>query len=293
MNASFGASTAAPVLGSVMSPHQKMGTNGTDTAEKPVLTGQSNPPNRETRVKQERFADTVRELNVARLEERPYPVLDAFCQVENAFAGSESREHFVNAYEALISITQEKSNQGPKERHFAQQYLDETPNSKNSVEIKKRILNGSREYLEKKFLAEVRAVIAKHAAEARPGGIPSELNKIRAFIQVKVNKKELGEDTESFQRIGADGYEYPWVILFYLLRAGLTKDAAEYVQVKRNFFQNNDRIFAAAMLHYAEDAERRLSPDLQQKMNHVYQQRARISPTNDAFRMACYKIVGR
>jgi len=37
-----------------------------------------------------------------------------------------------------------------RERQFAAEYLDETPNSARSVAIKKRIIDGSRNYLEKR-----------------------------------------------------------------------------------------------------------------------------------------------
>jgi nuclear pore complex protein Nup93 len=105
--------------------------------------------------------------------------------------------------------------------------------------------------------------------------------------------KELGTDIEQLQKIGGDGDEYPWVIVFYLLRAGLTTEAASYVLERKTFFQNNDRNFQSAIGYYASDPDRRLSPDLQQKINHVFAQRARIAPTNDPYRMACYKIIGR
>jgi nuclear pore complex protein Nup93 len=291
-NASFGASAAASVLGPVNSPYNQRGTNGLD---KSVGAGQPAVPDRFQRDKQEAFAEKVKELNLSRIEDRPYDVLQSFCDVEKN-SEVEHQEHFLNAYKALISITGEKDQLGrtnkARERVFARQYLDDKPNSANNVNIKRRILTGSRRFLEKKFLDEAIAVVAKHAGETKPGGIPSLLNKIRAYIQVKVNFKELG-DVDLLQRIGGEGEEFPWVIMFYLLRAGLVQEASEYIRANKTFFQNNDRIFAAAMLSYSEDTDRRLNADLQQKMNHVYAQRSRIAPTTDPFRMACYKIVGR
>jgi nuclear pore complex protein Nup93 len=292
-NASFGTSTAAPVLGSINSSYQQRAMNG--ALDKSVGPGQGTVPDRFERDKQEQFAEKVKELNISRIEDRPYHILRSFYEVEKG-SDTEHQEHFLNTYKALISITGEKDTLSgtnkARERAFAREYLDDNPNSANSVNIRKRILTGSRKFLEQKFLGEAVAVVAKHAGETKPGGIPSLLNKIRAYIQVKVSFKELG-DVELLQRIGGDGEEFPWVILFYLLRAGLVQEASDYVRAKKNFFQNNDRIFALAMLYYADDSDRRLNPELQQKMNHVYAQRARISPTNDPFRMACYKIVGR
>ena len=180
-----------------------------------------------------------------------------------------------------------------KERCYAKLYLDENPNSANSVKMRKRILDGSRKFLEKQFLAQVETALARTPREAQLGGVPSTLMKIRGYIRIKLAFKELGTDIEQLQRFGNEGDEYPWVIVFYLLRAGLTREAAEYVLERRNFFQNNDRNFQGALAHYASDPDRRLSADLQKKINHTYAQRARIAPTNDPYRMACYKIIGR
>ncbi|KAF2262608.1 nuclear pore protein-like protein [Lojkania enalia] len=298
--AAFGASGAPPVIGSVMSPYQKRALNGQESQDKSAIAGQMGPEDRFVRDKQERFMEKVKELNVTRLQESPYPVLHAFSSVE-AQSGTDNTEHLINAYDALVSITGEEENSKallgggahPKERCFAREYLDEAPNSVNSIRTRKMILDGSRKFLEKKFLAEVETAIRKNAREAQVGGVPSTLNRIRGFIRVKIAFKELGTDTEQLQRIGGEGDEYPWVIVFYLLRAGLTAEAAQYVRDKKNFFQNNDRNFQASIANYASDPDRRLTPDLQQKINHVYAQRARIAPTNDPYRMACYKIIGR
>lgn len=296
--ASFGASGAAPVIGSVMSPSQGRALNGVDSPEKSVI-GQAGPKDRYFRDKQEAFMEKVKELNVSRIEDKSYALLHAFHNVEKSFE-SDNSDHFMNAYKALISITDEKEDVEvsagssiPRVRYFAKDYLDESPNSAASVKVRRRILNGSLRFLETKFLNEAKAVVEKNAHEATTGGIPSVLNKIRGYIKVKMNFRELGSDTEQLQRIGGQGEEFPWVIVFYLLRAGLRQEAAEYVRDKKNFFQNNDRNFAAAIECYARDPDRRLTPDLQQKINHVYAQRARIAPTNDPYRMACYKLIGR
>lgn len=63
----------------------------------------------------------------------------------------------VDAYQALIAIVDEVpiqsgTSQTVKERIYAGQYLDETPNSADSITIRKRILSGSRRYLEEQYV---------------------------------------------------------------------------------------------------------------------------------------------
>jgi nuclear pore complex protein Nup93 len=292
----FGASAAGPpVLGASQSV-----LGGRDASDKSVMGGQAGPQDRYARDKQEKFMDEVKKLNEARQRENTFSVLHAFSDVEKA-AGTEYSDHFINAYGALISITGEKgeveaSNPGsnqPRQRCFGKDYLVEQPTQVQSIRMRKRILDGSRNYLESRFLENVDEILKKNPTEALVGGVPSMLNKIRGFVRAKAAFKELGADPELFQRIGDSGDEFPWIIIFFLLRGGLLADAAEYVREKRNFFQNTDRNFQAAMTQYATDPDRRLSPDTQQKVAHTHAQRTRLSTPEDPYRLACYKIVGR
>jgi nuclear pore complex protein Nup93 len=129
----------------------------------------------------------------------------------------------------------------PKPRTFVKDYLDDQSNSTASLRMRKRILDGSRTFLEKRFLEQVDETLRKNPTEALVGGVPSLLNKIRGYIRAKMAFKELGDQVEHFQRIGDTGEEYPWIIVFYLLRSGLLTEAADYVREKRNFFHNTPR----------------------------------------------------
>lgn len=294
----FGASSGGPpVIGLSQSV-----LNGRDSSEKSVFGGQTGPHDRHVRDKQERFMEQVKNLNEDRQRETPFSVLHSFSNVESGTAGDNS-DNFVSAYGALISITGEKTqsealnpgSSNPRSRSFARDYLDETATSNTSMKMRKRILDGSRTYLEKRFLEHVEEVLKKNPSEALVGGVPSLLNKIRGFVRVKVAFKELGAELDVLSKIGESGEEFPWVIVFYLLRGGLLAEAAEYVREKRTFFHNSDRNFIPAVSHYATDSDRRLNPDLQQKISHIHAQRARINQgqANDPYRMACYKIIGR
>ena len=295
-SSTFGASSGGPpVIG-----HSQSVLNGRDSSDRSVFGGQTGPQDRYARDKQERFMEQVKNLNEERQREAPFSVLHAFSSVESGTAG-DNLDYFVSAYRALISITGEKAQEealepgssNPRSRAFARDYLDDAATSNAGLKMRKRILDGSRTHLEKKFLDDVEDVLKKNPSEALVGGVPSLLNKIRGFVRVKVVFKELGVDQDVLQRIGESGEEYPWVIVFYLLRSGLLAEAAEYVREKKNYFQNNDRNFQPAMSHYATDPDRRLTPDLQQKISHVHAQRTRIATGNDPYRTACYKIIGR
>ena len=64
--------------------------------------------------------------------------------------------HLVRSYKALVEITNEDpaaervtDPNAIRERQFADDYLDESPRSERSTKMKRRIIDGSRRYLEK------------------------------------------------------------------------------------------------------------------------------------------------
>ncbi|KAK2760360.1 hypothetical protein FQN54_002430 [Arachnomyces sp. PD_36] len=241
------------------------------------------------------FAEKVQRLNEARLQEKPCPVLHEFSQIEEHAGGDVPRQLF-EAYRALIGITGEISTATAlsepgvvRERQFAEDYLDESSNSQASTRLKKRIVEGSRRFLEKQFFSELENLIAKNPREAQLGGVPTIISKIRAYIRVRAARKDLAPDGIELQTLG---HEYCWVIIFYLLRCGFITEAAEYVTQEEGF-RTMDQKFATYMTTYAKN--RRLPRDLQQKINGEYQQRLRNAPENtvDPYRMACYKVIGR
>lgn len=176
-----------------------------------------------------------------------------------------------------------------KERQFSDDYLDEVPNSRRAMNLRKRILEGSRSFLERNFYNEVESAITKNPREAQLGGIPTVINKIRAYIRLRAARRDLAPDGTELQLVGQD---YCWILIFYLLRCGFVTEAAEYVSQDPGF-RSLDHKFVTYMTTYAQN--RRLPRDLQQKINGEYQQRSRNAPDNtvDPYRMACYKIIGR
>ena len=237
------------------------------------------------------FADKVQTLNASRLREKSFPILQEFAYVEEN-GGGDTPQQIVQAYQALIEVVKEGPNP-PSERQFASAYLDEHPNSPRAVKLRKQILDGSKRYLEKMFYRELETLIEKSPREAQLGGRPTVTNKIRAYIRVRSARKDLAPDGTELQQLGDDG-DYCWILIFFLLRCGFVKEAAEYVNGDPAF-QSTDKRFVAYLTAYSNSPDRRLNRKLQEMINGEYQQRMRIAPDNtiDPYRMACYQIVGR
>ncbi|KAI0124551.1 NIC-domain-containing protein [Hypoxylon sp. NC0597] len=250
------------------------------------------------REKQSRLAERIRQLNLARIEKHPYPILHELAQVASS-SGDRHAQHLVDSYHAAMAIIGENpeaetfaGDATARERQFKDKYMDTNDKSPGAVEMRKRILNGANSFLEGKFFQEVETHIAKHPREANLGGRPDVISKIKAYVRLRHSRKNLVPDNVELQQV--DG-EFIWAIVFYLLRSGKIAEAADYVKAQSTTFRSIDRTFASYLLEYVSSPDRRLRRQLQERCNNEYNQRARNAPENsiDPFRMACYKIVGR
>ncbi|MCJ1243197.1 Nucleoporin nup93 [Trapelia coarctata] len=267
-----------------------------DVADK-SSQGPSVQDNRFLREKQSRFADKVQRLNEARLQELAYPVLQEFAGVEGQ-PGGDSPSQLLDAYKAVIEMVKENpdvtSLTDPRaviERQFTHEYLDESQLG-NALKMRQTLLDGSRRALEKQFFSQLESLVARNPREASLGGIPTVLNKVRAYIRLRNSRKDLAPGGIILQQLNDD---YCWALIYFLLRTGLVNEAAEYVTNNSVAFRALDRNFITYITQYASNSNRRLSRHHQDRINTDYQQRSRIAPENtlDPYRMACYKVIGR
>jgi len=268
---------------------KKMESAGTSTA---VTT------DRFQRDKQARFAEKVQDLNKARLKQQFYPLCHNFAAVVEQ-SGEQHGSELVKAYQALIEIVSEKADVvelsdplAVKEREYATAYLDENPNSGSNLRIRKRILAGGTRCLEKLAFENVEAFINKNPREANLGGIPNVLSKVKAYVRLLASKKSLVKDNIDLQMLGDD---YVWALIFHLLRTGHIQEIVDYVRSNQAAFRAIDRNFSSYIEAYNNSPDKRLDPNLQDRINNEYTQRLRIAPENsiDPYRMACYKVIGR
>ena len=276
------------------------GANGAsifaDVVERPAATG---PDDRYLREKQRRYSEKVQELNQARLrrarlgagrrrEESPFPLVEALLAVEHE-AGGDSPQQIIDAYKALREIAKEGQS---VERQYAEEYLDESPNSQRCIKIRKQIIDGARRSLEKDFFDQVESLVAKNPREANLGGIPTALSKVRAYIRIRASRKDLVPDGLELAMLGED---HCWALIFYLLRSGLVQEAADYVVKNASHFKTIDRNIITFLTTYANSPDRRLSGRIQRDCNNVFSAMTKTAPGDsvDPYRIASYKIIGR
>ncbi|RKF60950.1 Nucleoporin NIC96 [Erysiphe neolycopersici] len=255
------------------------------------------PHDRLQRDKQSKYAEKVTALNFARLNKSPYPICSEFKSVVFV-SGDTHGQDLVKAYRTLIEIVAEDPEitsladpRCAKERQFTSAYLD-TNDVKRSINLKKAITRGGSRCLEKLAFENMEDMISKNPREANLGGIPNVINKIKAYVRLQAAQKNLAGDNSDLQILGED---YVWALIYFLLRTGHVQEANNYVRSNAAAFRAIDRNFGSYIHAYATDSDRRLSGDLQIRINNEYNQRLRIAPENsiDPYRMACYKIIGR
>lgn len=256
------------------------------------------PEDRILRVKQNKYADRVKELNIARLQERAYPILGKFADVESEPSG-EDNTMLVHAFNALARITGEDASKESwaepgaiKPRQYASGYLSATPNGKGPSDIRKSIIDGSRKFLEEQYLSQVISTVIKNPREANVGGVPSETAKVKGYARVRAARRELGPDLEILQKVNDD---YCWVLIFYLLRCGLVKEALAYVEENIGAFRVIDHKFLKYIRAFVDSPDRRLPQQLHTEINNDYTQKLHNAPedTLDPYQMMVYKLVGR
>lgn len=272
-----------------------------ESPEKGATTGiQPGSEDRFQRDRQEKCADEVRRLNVARIQQTTFPVLHRFAAVEQE-AGMDNVQPIVDSYRAVIAITGEKPDAARlsmpgslPERAYRDDYREESekPTGEQGIRFRKRILHGSRQFLESQFLDHLTALVTKNPKEAQLGGVPSVIDKIRGYVRILATRKELGCERDRLQLLGND---YCFVILYILLRCGLLEDAKKYIDEHKTAIHRLDRNFKSYIECYSRDSDRRLPPELQNRITQEYLGQTRVQPEvkMDPYRIACYKILGR
>jgi nuclear pore complex protein Nup93 len=166
------------------------------------------------------------------------------------------------------------------------------------MKMRRRIINGSRKCLEQLFMDKLETTITKDPKIANLGGVPLPINRVRGYIRILAARKELATEPELLTRMEADGstdQDYVWALIYFLLRAGLVKEAAQYVAANKRSISSYDSRFPRYIEKYVADPDRRLPPEMRQAINNTYHSTMRVAPTDslDPYRMACYKIIGR
>ncbi|KAG0247598.1 hypothetical protein BG011_001242, partial [Mortierella polycephala] len=177
-----------------------------------------------------------------------------------------------------------------KERAYANAYLMSPYKSPAAAMLRERLIRGSKTFLERQFMTHIEAAVAENPAEANLGGVPSLVNTIRAFVQLKY----LRYGSWSQPNLETPNGQALWAQIYYLLRTGHGHDALKFANESEQYFGPADRQFIAYLGAYLESEDRTLPTPMQERLLADFNQRIRYSSdTVDPYKLTLYKIIGR
>ncbi|KAK4050856.1 nuclear pore complex subunit [Microbotryomycetes sp. JL201] len=278
------------------SPRKKGAVGGYDRGS-PLVAMPSASSSLQMHSRMMRYDKVVRKLNEFRKEGYAFGLVSSFGEASAALAGDSKTIQTTESWRLLSHIVQERDvlngefqRTALQERQYAAAYLAKDQESLDAVQLRQMFGQGSRAYLEEQFMSYVEKTLASRPAEANLGGVPSIQHKIRAFLAVKYQKQ--GQWTNQNLEIVSD--TPVWARIYYLLRAGYTKEALTFATENESQIQKLEKSFVAYFKAWLDSPDRRLPKLLRDRFLSEYNQRIRyLTDTSDPYKHALFKLIGR
>lgn len=291
---SIGRAVLGPISGSAefvdVDVTQKANNNNNQTSLTPSIFGSTgNVPTAYSRTK--KYAQIIAEFNRARLNKAPYPISSHFYQAAVQSGGSDVRSQQVqDIWRIFHEITGETLDSPIPERKFAKAYLVDEPESRDAIDLRKKITEGSKRFLEKQFMDQLELAIAKNPVQAQLGGIPSIQSKIRAFLNLRFseNGKWVFPSLEVINNVPI------WAMIYFMVRAGHINEAVKFTTTHREEFMKLGSAFPTYLKAFAESPNKILAQSLLEGIRREFNEQIRyFDGSSDPYKYALYKIVGR
>ncbi|CUM66364.1 uncharacterized protein PRCAT00004028001 [Priceomyces carsonii] len=236
------------------------------------------------REKFESHAKIVYQLNEARLEERFFPLLLNFEELNKLSSNLKSKQ-MSEVYKILVQLTNESYAKVNQEHKFYDDY--------KSNQMSKKIIKGSKSYLELQFFSYMSELYSKN--EKNTSTTPtSNIVKVSHFIHQIIVKNEP-DILEKTLTVNATPV---WALIFYLLRSGLYDEALDYTLKNKELFNKLDKNFPIYLKKYVESGDGTLPHELRERLQQEFtQQFAFVNESDgnnfDAYKFSIYKIIGK
>lgn len=233
------------------------------------------------------YTQVVRELNFARQSKSTYPLSRMFHEVSQTIGSDMKAHQMQDIWKIIVEITGEDAT----ERKYAKAYLSSSPDSKEIIDLRRRIVDGGKRYLEKQFFEHIEADIAQQPISALEGGVPSVFNKIRAAVTLRYseNGNWVNPAFEIVNNLPV------WAFLYHMVRSGSLKEALEFTESSQHSFQKLGTSFPIYLKAWVESPHRVLPRNLLENLRKEFNEQVRFfdEETSDPFKFALYKIIGR
>lgn len=232
--------------------------------------------------KSEAYLRVIKKLNESRLSGTSFSPALSFKAVASKFEGDPKTEMISDCWQSLATIVDEHPIASEEDNVF----LASNPKSFNLNTFSPTLIQGSRKFLEAQFCRYLDATISMYPREAMLGGRPGIIDRVKAFVNIRLKRMSQGELDKL--EIGPGGLAH-WLILFYLLRAGWKGEALEWAQSMESVLQRSEPCFVAYLKAYVNGS---MTSGVIAQLRSDYAQRS-LSHTQDPYKLTLLKIIGR
>lgn len=234
------------------------------------------------------YLSVVKRFNEARLKHSKFALARAFASELKSLDKDARSDQVVSGFDCLASIVLEDELENIfTDRNWATMYRSPA-GSTARLNWNKALISGSRRYLESSFDKLVDSTIAYYPRDALLGGKPSNIDRIRAFLNIRMKRSSPGE----LQKLDfVDGVPV-WACIFYLFRCGFLREAYQFACQFEFHLLKTEPGFIAYLKAFIETEDNYLTGTIKAQIQSDYSQRL-IVGNQDPYKMAMLKILGR
>ncbi|CAO3610843.1 unnamed protein product [Cunninghamella blakesleeana] len=235
------------------------------------------------------FTD-ITNLNQARLKKKNFALIKSFKHIDQPVNTSKGQHRAKDIWNLIDKLTNE-SESTPKDKtqgKFIKSYLTQPYDSYDAIQTRYHLIKATKSWLEEQSYQFIDEELLKRAREIKPGGNPSFINRLKAFINIAF--KTSGEWTD--RRLEIVNKLPVWTYLYMMLRCGQEQLALEVVDQNADWYKSEPN-FVSYLREYLSNADKCISKETHENVLKDYQRLEYSDRNIDPYKVLLLKIIGR
>ncbi|KZS90373.1 nucleoporin-interacting protein NIC96 [Sistotremastrum niveocremeum HHB9708] len=256
-------------------------------------------PTAQMHTKMMAYDRVITEFNAARLNGSSFPIIHSLIQATDSLDNEKSPQT-LQTFQILAKITGEPpvlpataqvgslaQSSHVLERKFARAHLGNA-DSREASSLRKQITRGSKEALEEQYDQIMERTIQSNPSQARLGGDPSHVNRVRSFVALRYYRSGQWEN-----RIELIRGQPEWARLFTLVRSGHAPEALDHALSIEETLNQREPNFVTYFKAWVESGCQRIPHNYLERLQAIYNSHLLHTPTTDPFKLALFKLMGK
>lgn len=231
------------------------------------------------------YLNVVKKVNEARLRGSKIPIAKTFTNELKGLDRELHSEQILSCWDCLSSI--EKEDEYYTDVNLANSYRASFGSS-SRAQWNKSLIYGSKKYLENCYSRFIDATISHFPRDALLGGKPSNIDRIKTFLHIRMKRGSPNE----IQKMDLIEGTPIWACIFYLIRCGFLREAYSFANHYEFNLLKSEPNFVAYLKAFIETEDNYLTGTLKAQIQSDYSQRL-IVGNQDPYKMTLLKILGR